>query len=223
MWRTGAVGVTGRMMRGWGRGNRPVMNVSWDDAQGLHCLVERQDWRELPVTDGGGVGVCGPSREHHVSTVGGTVSAATGRTVMVAAVAGMMTGQRRWGVFLPMPGAYMTCTATCGSGCTGLFWNDSYVGAPTDGSAWTSGDCSRRVIRGGSWSNDPRYLRSAYRNGSYPLVPLLLPGVSFGPGQVDRRHYTRQSAQDFLPGFPFTFSLFPFSARRRAPGRFYYL
>ena len=45
-------------------------------------------------------------------------------------------------------------------------WNDSYVGAPTDGSAWTSGDCGRRVIRGGSWDNDPRYLRSAsrYRN-----------------------------------------------------------
>ena len=30
-------------------------------------------------------------------------------------------------------------------------WNDSYVGAPTDGRAWTSGDCSQRVIRGGSW------------------------------------------------------------------------
>ncbi|MBL8526181.1 MAG: SUMF1/EgtB/PvdO family nonheme iron enzyme [Burkholderiales bacterium] len=30
-------------------------------------------------------------------------------------------------------------------------WNDSYKGAPADGSAWESGNCGRRVVRGGSW------------------------------------------------------------------------
>ena len=34
-------------------------------------------------------------------------------------------------------------------------WNDNYRGAPTDGSAWTVGDCSRRVLRGGSWGYLP--------------------------------------------------------------------
>ena len=43
-------------------------------------------------------------------------------------------------------------------------WNDSYTGAPGDGRAWTRGDCDRRVVRGGSWINDPRILRSANRN-----------------------------------------------------------
>jgi formylglycine-generating enzyme required for sulfatase activity len=42
-------------------------------------------------------------------------------------------------------------------------YRDNYVGAPTDGSAWTSGDCDHRVIRGGSWFDDPRNLRAASR------------------------------------------------------------
>jgi formylglycine-generating enzyme required for sulfatase activity len=43
-------------------------------------------------------------------------------------------------------------------------WNQNYTGAPSDGSAWTSGDCSSRVVRGGSWSDTRQYLRSAFRD-----------------------------------------------------------
>ena len=42
-------------------------------------------------------------------------------------------------------------------------WNGSYEGAPSDGGARRSGDCAKRVLRGGSWGNYPRYLRAAYR------------------------------------------------------------
>jgi formylglycine-generating enzyme required for sulfatase activity len=45
-------------------------------------------------------------------------------------------------------------------------WHDSYSGAPTDGSAWTSGGCGRRVLRGGSWDLKPWVVRSAFRSGS---------------------------------------------------------
>ena len=42
-------------------------------------------------------------------------------------------------------------------------WNESYAGAPSDGSTWESGNCRRRVLRGGSWNYIPGYLRSAFR------------------------------------------------------------
>ncbi len=42
-------------------------------------------------------------------------------------------------------------------------WNEHYADAPGDGRAWETGNCSRRVGRGGSWDNSPRHLRSASR------------------------------------------------------------
>jgi formylglycine-generating enzyme required for sulfatase activity len=43
-------------------------------------------------------------------------------------------------------------------------WHDNYSGAPVDGTAWLQGGYAiKRVVRGGSWSGDPRFLRSAAR------------------------------------------------------------
>ena len=56
------------------------------------------------------------------------------------------------------------------SGMVGTVWqwvqdcyHNSYTGAPTDGSAWTGGTCSFRVVRGGARINVPRPLRTAVR------------------------------------------------------------
>ena len=43
----------------------------------------------------------------------------------------------------------------------------SFQGAPADGSAWTSGDCSSRVVHGGSW-NDGN-VRSAFSGWDVPV------------------------------------------------------
>ncbi|UBF27480.1 formylglycine-generating enzyme family protein [Kovacikia minuta CCNUW1] len=50
-------------------------------------------------------------------------------------------------------------------------WHESYEGAPIDGSAWvTSRERDRRVLRGGSWCNDPHLCRSAYRGRNDAVV-----------------------------------------------------
>ena len=47
-------------------------------------------------------------------------------------------------------------------------WHDNYGGAPNDGSAWVDRPRDElRVLRGGSFYNDPEYLRVAYRH-NYP-------------------------------------------------------
>jgi formylglycine-generating enzyme required for sulfatase activity len=56
-----------------------------------------------------------------------------------------------------MLGDVMNWTADC--------WNANYSGAPIDGAAWLTGDCSRRVVHGGSWDMDIRAVRSAMRRG----------------------------------------------------------
>jgi formylglycine-generating enzyme required for sulfatase activity len=66
--------------------------------------------------------------------------------------------------------------------CTDL-WHDSYDGAPTNGSAWDTGDDKRHVFRGGSWTDLPRACRSALRDGCSPVLRSSIIGlrVACGP------------------------------------------
>ena len=47
-------------------------------------------------------------------------------------------------------------------------WHDTYIRAPTDGSAWVNPGCKLRVIRGGFWASSPEQARSAYRVSAVP-------------------------------------------------------
>ncbi len=49
-------------------------------------------------------------------------------------------------------------------------WSGSNAGNPGNGEARSSGDCSRRVFRGGSWSSHPQFLRSANRGKYLPAI-----------------------------------------------------
>ena len=72
-----------------------------------------------------------------------------------------------WGLH-DMSGNVWEWTADCG--------NANYYGAPTDGRAWTTDNCSQRVLRGGSWPLDPQFLRPAFRIRSSCANPFNYSG-----------------------------------------------
>jgi formylglycine-generating enzyme len=56
-------------------------------------------------------------------------------------------------------------------------WNRNHAGAPGDASARRDGNCSLRVVRGGSWDDAPAGLRSAYRVGSPAVIRVYRRGL----------------------------------------------
>lgn len=56
-------------------------------------------------------------------------------------------------------------------------WHDDYTGAPADGSAWESPGRLYKPVRGGPWSYNARYCRSASRLYSYHSYSVYLIGV----------------------------------------------
>ena len=56
-------------------------------------------------------------------------------------------------------------------------WHDGYEGAPSDGSAWLVNPTDvGRVLRGGAFFNEARYLRVAFRHLSHPQDRMELVG-----------------------------------------------
>ena len=91
-------------------------------------------------------------------------------------------------------------------------WNESHRNAPGDGRAREGGDCSRRVLRGGSWSSFPQFLRSAnrHRNASdrrvndigFRVVRRLPWGADDGAFQRARDEGTVAAYEEYLRSHP---------------------
>ena len=143
------------------------------------------------------------------NTAGGTVSAVTGRTVTVIAVATPGSTRRRWGVSPPMPGACMTCTATCGSGyrIAGIIIIRERRVTAVPGPAGTAAGACLVVAPGATLRGScvPRFAPGP------PARSAATMSASVWPRTSRAKALYGLSARDPLPGFPFYFALFPFS------------
>ena len=151
---------------GWGRGNRSVMNVSWADAQ------EYVRW--LSVETGEGYRLLSESEWEYVARAGTETryhwGDAVGRNRANCDGCGSRWDNRQTSLVGSFSANGFGLHDALGNVWEWVedCWHDDYDGAPTDGSAWTSGGgCSRRVLRGGSWLSNPGVVRSACR-GRYP-------------------------------------------------------
>ena len=154
---------------GWGRGRRPVIGLSWDDAR---LYVE---W--LSSRTGERYRLPSESEWEYAARAGTTTPFHTGETI--TSDQANYDGRFLYPTGYDPNGVHREQTLPVGSfgaNAWGLHdvhgnvdewvedcWNNSYVGAPADGSAWLTGECVLRVLRGGSWFYNPSNLRSANR------------------------------------------------------------
>jgi formylglycine-generating enzyme required for sulfatase activity len=162
--------ATGRPLpddRGWGRGQRPVIGVSWHDAMAYAEWLSEQTGRLYRLPSEAEWEYAARAGTHTPFHFGETISASyanfNGRRVYGDGERGERRAQPvSVGSFPPnafglhdMHGNVEEWVLDC--------WNPHYLGAPVDGSPWLRGECEYRVLRGGSWWNGPRHLRSASR------------------------------------------------------------
>jgi formylglycine-generating enzyme required for sulfatase activity len=158
---------------GWGRGDRPVVSVSWDEAQTYLSWLSKETGKQYRLLS---------EAEYEYAARGGNQMAYP------------------WGDKIKLNGKAMADCSDCASAwddrqtapvgqfpandfslydMVGNVWEwveDCYhpsyeidasqnkIKAPENGSPWTESQCGERVVRGGAWDYDPQYLRSAVRD-----------------------------------------------------------
>lgn len=151
---------------GWGRGNRPVINVSWNDAQAYCQWVSQQTGQRYRLpTEAEWEYAAGGGSSGRTKWAGTSSSGSLGSYAVYSSNSGIQTSPVKskrpnsLGLYDMSGNVWEWCEDK---------WHDNYQGAPTNGSAWTSGSSSYRVFRGGSWLNPARGCRVAYRGRSSP-------------------------------------------------------
>jgi formylglycine-generating enzyme required for sulfatase activity len=137
----------------------PVDQVSWDEAliftlvfgkaTGVPARLPSEAEWEYACRAGGLHGkYCGDGKPEELAWSGSNTGNTTSPVGKLRANA--------WGLY-DMSGNVWEWVQDC--------WNLNYIGAPQDGRAWLTGNCERRVARGGAWDVNGYHLVRAAKRG----------------------------------------------------------
>ena len=153
---------------GWGRGRRPVINVTWDQAKSYADWLARRTAKRYRL----------PSEaEWEYAARAGTSTAFWWGEIVRSGAAncdgcGSQFDNQQTapvGSFKPNPFGLHDTVGNVTQWVADR-WNPNHEGAPPDGSIREAGDPTRVVMRSGSWFNGPTRNHASYRQGDSPNV-----------------------------------------------------
>jgi formylglycine-generating enzyme required for sulfatase activity len=141
--------------RGWGKGRRPVIDVSWHDTKEYVAWLSRKTGKTYRLLS--------EAEWEYAARAGTTTRYAFGDTIGKKQARYQADNTAEVGSF---PANKFGLHDMHGNVWEWVEdnWHPGYQGAPADGSVWPGGDVSQRVLRGGAWDSSPDVLRSAYRH-----------------------------------------------------------
>ena len=150
--------------------DHPVVCVSWHDAKSY------ADW--LSRITGANYRLLSESEWEYVARAGSATNFNFGDTIdsskanygdQYRRTTSVGSYSENWFGLHDMHGNAAEWVADC--------WPDNYDHTPVTGGPMTEAPCKKRIHRGGTWHNEPQYLRSAFRIG-YP-ADFRLSGIGF--------------------------------------------
>jgi formylglycine-generating enzyme required for sulfatase activity len=175
--------ATGRALpsdQGWSRGRRPVIDVSWEDAVAYaawlsgrtgkaYRLPTEAEWEYATRAGSEAARFWGDDAKQACQYANGA-----DRSFWQAGYGGEIHDCEDGFVFTAEVGSFKANSLGLQDMLGNVWewvqdsWHDNYQGAPADGSAWEEAGGGPRVTRGGSWINEPGWLRSAARHPGSP-------------------------------------------------------
>ncbi len=164
--------ATGRELpddKGWGRDRRPVINVSWRNAEVYVKWLSGKTGKRYRLPSEAEWEYAARANEDTTYWWGNELDSIMANCDGCDA----RWGGKRTAPVASFPENPFSLFDTAGNVREWLqdCWHESYMDAPRNGLAWLAesrGDCGQRVLRSGSWSNGPGDVRSSYRDRESP-------------------------------------------------------